>query len=96
MNVYVIGSVSQAEQIFEVAKQYESKGNNVRYVKEEDGYLMDLIDKCFEIIREWADLIVVVPKCVHPVVSIGHGCMYEITYAKTLKKMVVVQDIRKE
>lgn len=90
MKIYVIGSVSQANQIKRVADEYIKLGNDVRYVKPEDKDLAELIHLCFLTIEAWADMVVVVPKSCARVLDIGHGTMYEIEFAKRVKKPVVI------
>lgn len=92
MNVYVIGSLSCEDEIKRVADKYARLGCNVKYVEPETGYLQDPINKCFRIIAEWADLVVVVPKscCLVPLITIGDGVKYEMAFADFMNKPVVI------
>ena len=93
INVFIIGSISQEEELRNVADLYAQLGCEVQHVMKESDHLMNLIEKAYTTIREWADLVVVVPKSVYPVMSLGHGTQYEICYAKSLGKPVVFQHI---
>lgn len=91
MNVYVIGSISQEPKIRQVAKLFEQFPScTVRHVKSESGNIDDLIDKCFDTICNFADIVVVVPKSIHPVLLIGDGVRYEMAYAKSMGKPVLI------
>lgn len=94
MKIYVIGSVNESENVIkQVAGILEKMDNEVRYVKREYGApLESLIRKCYLNIENWADIIVVVPKCISSSgeVIIGTGTMYEMEHAKAFNKMVVI------
>lgn len=84
--LYIIGSISQKEQIKKTAQYYINTGRyKVRYVKEEPNVSLPiLIYKCFLNII-WADRIYAIPK---PDGSLGTGVTYEMVFAKILGKWV--------
>lgn len=85
MKTYVIGSMSCADKIREVAKYLEEAGCDVEYVKPQpEKDLSDLILECYKHIFE-ADEIVAVSKADG---SYGTGTMYEIGFAQFLDKKV--------
>lgn len=91
MKIYIIGSVSKSEATIKcVASKFEKMGHEVRYVKEQDGYLFQLIRDCFLTIESWADMVVVVPKSCVPVLDIGDGTNYEMEHAKSFGKPVLI------
>lgn len=91
MKVYIIDSVSKSKDAIElIAKKFEKMGHEVRYVKEQDGYLSRLIRDCFLTIESWADMVVVVPKACCPVLDIGDGTRYEMEHAKSFGKPVLI------
>lgn len=91
MNVYIIGSISQEPTIRKVAAHFEQFGGcTVRHVKSESGNIDDLIDQCFDHISNFADVVVVVPKSIHPVLVVGDGVRYEMAYAKSQDKPVLI------
>lgn len=91
MKIYIIGSVTKSEAAIKcVASKFEKMGHEVRYVKEQDGYLSRLIRDCFLTIESWADMVVVVPKSCIPVLSIGDGTKYEMEHAKSFGKPVLI------
>lgn len=82
-NLYIIGSLSQANQIKRVACSI--KGADVRYVQSEsDKTFSECVSTCFDNI-EWADIIYVVLK---PDGTVGQGVTYELEYAKRLNKEI--------
>lgn len=84
--LYIIGSISQKEQILNTAKYYIETGRyRVRYVKEEPNVsLAILIYRCFKNIL-WADRIYAIPK---PDGTLGNGVRYEMIFAQFLGKWV--------
>lgn len=91
MRVYIVGSVTKSEAaIKSAAEHFEKIGNDVRYVKKEDENHFRLIRDCFLHIESWADIVVVVPKAVIPVLDIGDGAKYEMEHAKSFGKPVLI------
>lgn len=90
IKVYIIGSLSQVEQIESAAKYYSSFfKHEVRYVKPEpDKPLMELIEKCYKDIM-WADIVYVVQK---PDGTVGEGVQHEIVFANIMNKRVEMVD----
>lgn len=84
--LYIIGSISQKEQIKNTAQYYIETGRyKVRYVKEEPNVSFPaLIYRCFLNIL-WADRIYAIPK---PDGTLGTGVTYEMVFAKLLGKWV--------
>lgn len=89
--IYVIGSVSQEEDIKKVADYFrnyfkDKGGFTVEYVKKEpEKSLVTLILECFNKIQE-SDTVVAVKK---PDGSYGTGTTYEICFAKFIGKEVI-------
>lgn len=82
-NIYIIGSLSQANQIKKVADSI--KDADVRYVQPEPAKTFsECVSTCFDNI-EWADSIYAVLK---PDGTIGQGVTYELEYAKRLNKEI--------
>lgn len=82
-SIYIIGSLSQANQIKKVADSI--KDADVRYVHPEpDKTFNECVSTCFDNI-EWADNIYAVLK---PDGTIGQGVTYELEYAKRLNKEI--------
>lgn len=82
-SIYIIGSLSQANQIKKVADSI--KDADVRYVyPESDKTFNECVSTCFDNI-EWADSIYAVLK---PDGTIGQGITYELEYAKRLNKEI--------
>ena len=82
-SIYIIGSLSQANQIKKVADSI--KDADVRYVQPEpDKTFNECVSTCFDNI-EWADSIYAVLK---PDGTIGQGVTYELEYAKRLNKEI--------
>ena len=91
MKIYIIGSISQADEIKRVADKYTKFGNDVRYVKSEDKDLAELIHLCFLTIETWADVVVVVPKSyMGSPLNIGSGTLYEMEFAARLNKPILI------
>lgn len=86
MKTYIIGSMSCAEKIADVAKYLkEAHCYDVDYVKPQpDKSMDDLIMECYRHISK-VDEVIVVPK---PDGTIGTGTMYEMGFAKFLGKKI--------
>ena len=84
MNVYIIGSLSQEQDIEAVADYFEQRGDTVKCVRKESPYkpFAMIVDECFRNIR-WADLVVALKKSDD---SFGPGTTYELAYARTIGK----------
>lgn len=80
--IYVIGSLTQADEIKTIAARInQSTGIDVTFVKPEpDKTLYSLIRQCFSTIQK-ASLIVAVPK---ETSLFGTGTLYEICYAQSI------------
>ena len=93
-NIYVIGSLSQSEEIKYLANYIKIINNCcVRYVKSEPNKnFNDLVNECFSNIA-WADLVYVYLK---PDGTIGKGTTYEVAFANYLNKDVIYYGNRKE
>ena len=82
-NIYIIGSLSQANQIKKVADSI--KDADVRYVHPESTKTFsECVSTCFDNV-EWAESIYAVLK---PDGTIGQGVTYELEYAKRLNKEI--------
>lgn len=82
-SIYIIGSLSQANQIKKVADSI--KDVDVRYVQPEPAKTFsECVSTCFDNI-EWADSIYAVLK---PDGTVGQGVTYELEYAKRLNKEI--------
>lgn len=85
--IFVIGSLSQEDEIEKTAQYYEDLAYIVDHVrKQPDRTFSDLVDEAFRKISE-ADQIVVVPKKDG---SFGEGVTYEIAFAKFIGKTITV------
>ena len=88
-NIYIIGSLSQADEIKDIANRLLDFGN-IRYVKPEpDKTFAKCVQTCFDNI-EWANIIHVITK---PDGSLGEGVTYEVEYAKRLCKTIHIHNI---
>lgn len=86
LKVYVIGSMSCAERIKEIAEEYKECGHSVKYVyPRPEERLDDLIMECYRNISG-ANLIVAVAK---EDGTYGTGTLYEIGFAQFLSKPIV-------
>lgn len=83
-NIYIIGSLSQSDEIKTIADKL-SKISNVEYVKPESKRFEECVSDCFDNI-EWADDIYVLEK---EDGTYGKGVTYELEYAKRLCKPIV-------
>lgn len=85
INIYIIGSLSQADFIKKLAKHFkENACFNVKYVHEKNKPIETIIHDCFDTI-EWSQYVIAVQK---PDNSLGRGTLYEIEYATRLGKPV--------
>lgn len=79
MKIFVIGSLSQEEDIKKAAEYYKFTGNDVDYVRRRSNApLQELVTEVFDKIYE-ADKVIVVPKQDD---SFGTGVTYEMAFAK--------------
>lgn len=84
--VLILGSMSQCKEIASLAKRLEAPGDaDVEYAKPEDKDFKDVVSGIFDKIDN-CDIIFALKK---PDGSIEKGLVYELEYAKRLKKMVV-------
>lgn len=91
MKIYIIGSLNENEVTIELAaNKLEGHGFDIRYVKKQDKPIQELIHDCFLTIDSWADLVVAVPKKIHPTIEFGIGTLYEIEHAKAFHKPVLM------
>lgn len=82
---FVIGSMSCADEIREVAEYLKGVGCDVNYVRPQpERNLSELIIECYKHIYE-ADDIIAVPKADG---SFGTGTMYELGFAEFLGKRI--------
>ena len=91
--IYVIGSVScSLDKIESAAEKFSKSGNYVKSVGRSEGMtLEDLIYICYQVIENWADIVVAVPKSiVNGTPIFGDGTTYEIEHAKSFKKPVLI------
>lgn len=85
---YVIGSISQIEDINKLASELNSKYEKVFSVtKEETKSIDQLISECFDKIEKSDDIYIVMKEDR----SIGTGCLYELEYARRLDKNIFFQ-----
>lgn len=86
MKVFIIGSVSQEDDIRVCAERIRELGHEVDHVrKQPDKNLGDLIAEAYQKINE-ADKIIVFRK---PDGSIGTGTLYEMKFAEFLGKNIL-------
>ena len=91
MKIYIIGSLNENEAAIELAaNKLEGHGFDVRYVKRQDKPIQELIHDCFLTIDSRADLVIAVPKKIHPTMEFGTGTLYEMEDAKVFKKPVLI------
>ena len=85
--IFVIGSLSQEDEIEKTSQYYENLGYIVDHVRKQPSKAFpDLVNEAFRKIYE-ADQIVVVPKKDG---SFGEGVTYEITFAKFVGKPITI------
>ena len=84
MNVYIIGSLTQADDIEALAVYFTKRGDTVRHVRKEPPYkpFSMIVDECFRNIK-WADAIIALKK---PDGEFGEGTTYELAYVKAIGK----------
>lgn len=88
--IFVIGSLSQADEIAKTAAYYAGDIYEVRYVrKEPEKTFEELVTQAFDNI-EWADIVMVVCK---PDGTIGKGTTYEVEYATRLRKQIIYKGL---
>ena len=88
MKAFIIGPISRANRIEDVARYYIKCGyHEVRYVHSQPNKsLEDLINEAYNNIQ-WADEVIVVRK---EDGSLGNGTLYEYVYAKRINKIITI------
>lgn len=85
MNIYIIGSLTCCDKIYEMYNVY-SKRYNTRYVYELNNKMLEnAIKKCYDNI-EWCDIVIAVSKDNK---LYGDGVKYELEYARRLNKNII-------
>ena len=84
MNVYIIGSLAQEDDIEAIAEYFVKRGDTVKHVRKESPYkpFAMIVDECFRNIR-WADLVVALKKSDD---TFGRDTTYELAYVKAISK----------
>lgn len=86
VNIYIIGSLSQANLIKKLAKQLKKENLhfNIKYVHKKKELIETIIHDCFDTIAS-SHHIIAVKK---PDNSFGRGTLYEIEFAKRMDKPI--------
>lgn len=83
--LFIIGSLSQENEIFNMYKKIDKEKHDVRYVKKQpEKSFQALVHEAYANI-EWADIVIVLCK---PDGSIGKGTTYEIEFAMYMRKVI--------
>ena len=86
INIYIIGSLSQADFIKKLAEQLKKENShfNIKYVHKKKEPIETIIHDCFDTIAS-SHHIIAVQK---PDNSFGRGTLYEIEFAKRMGKPI--------
>lgn len=83
--LFVIGSLSQENEIFNIYEKIDKEKHDARYVKKQpEKSFQELVDEAYANI-EWADIVIVLCK---PDGLIGKGTICEIEYAMYMRKVI--------
>lgn len=86
-NAFIIGSVSQENDIINLAESIKNEYDNVEFVTNQPTKeFITLVEEAFEKIEK-SDVIMVLTK---PDKTIGKGTTYELVYAKKLNKQIKI------